>query len=108
MLYDHFVKLDKRNLIPAVCHLDFSARLQTVNQIQNPILYSLLLEFKDISGIPILCNTSANFNGSGFFPDIKSVMQWNKVDLIWSNGSSFVKIKSRIFDYLMSKKNLNV
>jgi carbamoyltransferase len=104
MLYDHFVKEEVRNLIPAICHLDFSARLQTVNESQNPFLYKLLHEFNLLSGVPILCNTSSNFNGSGFFPDIESAMEWNKVNLIWSNGSSFVKINSSIFDFVNKNK----
>ena len=105
MLYDHSVKSQWRKYLSAICHLDFSARLQTVSQLQNPFIYSLLLEFKELSGIPILCNTSANFNGKGFFPNIESVIKWNKVNLIWSNNSCFVKRDSVIHHFLTKSPN---
>ncbi|WP_424831973.1 carbamoyltransferase C-terminal domain-containing protein [Ruegeria sp.] len=50
----------------AVTHLDGSARVQTVTQDQNAMLYKLLQEFKAISGSGVLCNTSLNFQGAGF------------------------------------------
>ncbi|MDW3192243.1 MAG: carbamoyltransferase N-terminal domain-containing protein [Cytophagales bacterium] len=85
MLFDHMVKESWLQKIPAVCHLDGSARLQTVNKAENPVIYRLLAEYKRHTGIPVLCNTSANFKGKGFFPDVKSVMEWGEVDLIWSD-----------------------
>jgi carbamoyltransferase len=90
MLYDHLVKDDWKDRIPAVCHLDGTARLQTINKNDNPVMYELLKEYKKLSGIPLLCNTSANFHGKGFFPDVESAMQWSEVDRIWSCGKLFV------------------
>jgi carbamoyltransferase len=86
MLFDHHVNDHWENRIAAVCHLDFSARLQTVNRTQNEMLYTLLEAYHKLSGIPLLCNTSANLNGSGFFPDISSACKWHKVNYIWSSG----------------------
>lgn len=97
MLFDHMVKDNWVDRIPAICHLDGSARLQTVNAIDNPIVHELLSEYKKHTGIPVLCNTSANFNGKGFFPDVKSVMDWGKVDLVWSNGNLYMKKESKFF-----------
>jgi len=57
------VRPEKKNLIPAVTHLDGSARLQTVNQRQNPLFYSLLKEFEKQTGCPALLNTSFNLKG---------------------------------------------
>ena len=57
------VKEDKRGLIPAVVHVDGSGRLQTVSKSVNPRFYNLIVEFKNISGIPIVLNTSFNLNG---------------------------------------------
>jgi carbamoyltransferase len=91
MLYEHIVKPDWKNKVPAICHLDGTARLQTVNSKENPVVYELLNHYKKISGIPLLCNTSANFNGKGFFPDVKSVMIWDKVNFIWSEGMLYYK-----------------
>ena len=53
----------KRSSIPAVTHVDYSARIQTVDQNTNPIYYKLLSKFKEITGVPILVNTSFNVRG---------------------------------------------
>lgn len=49
-----------RSIFQAICHVDFSARVQTVNAHQNKDLCDLLLKFKQFSGHPILLNTSFN------------------------------------------------
>jgi carbamoyltransferase len=53
----------KRSLIPAVTHVDFSARLQTVNAKTNPLFYGLLKAFEKKTGCPVLVNTSFNVRG---------------------------------------------
>ena len=53
----------KRSKIPAVTHVDNSARVQTVHQDTNPKFYKLLKKFKEITGCPILVNTSFNVRG---------------------------------------------
>jgi carbamoyltransferase len=53
----------KRSLIPAVTHVDFSARLQTVSPEDNPLFHSLLQEFYRLSDCPVLVNTSFNVRG---------------------------------------------
>ena len=53
----------KRSNIPAVTHIDNSARIQTVAKNFNPIFYKLLLKFKEKTGCPILINTSFNVRG---------------------------------------------
>ena len=57
------VKMSYRKKLPAVTHIDGSARLHTVKKEHNPIFYDLLNEFEKISGYPILLNTSFNLNG---------------------------------------------
>ena len=52
-----------RSDIPAVTHIDYSARLQTVSQDQNPRLHSLLSSFKEKTGYGVLVNTSFNVRG---------------------------------------------
>lgn len=86
MLFDHMVKEDWRSKIPAIVHLDGTARLQTIGPKDCPVMRELLLEFKKITGIGLLCNTSANMNGTGFFPDLFSAMKWGKVSNIWCEG----------------------
>ena len=57
------VKQQKRHLIPAVVHKDFTARAQTVDSNTNKPFYDLINEFYKITGVPILLNTSFNLNG---------------------------------------------
>ncbi len=52
-----------RSEIPAVTHVDYSARLQTVDHIRNPRLHKLLTEFQHRTGCPVLVNTSFNVRG---------------------------------------------
>jgi carbamoyltransferase len=63
MLFVYNVKSEKKDSIPAVRHVDGTARIQTVNEKQNPSYYSLLDEFKKITGVPVLVNTSFNTRG---------------------------------------------
>ncbi|MDC0943358.1 carbamoyltransferase C-terminal domain-containing protein [Pelagibacteraceae bacterium] len=53
----------KRSNIPAVTHVDYSARIQTVHEETNPKYYQLIKEFKKITNCPILVNTSFNVRG---------------------------------------------
>ena len=53
----------KRSDIPAVTHVDYSARIQTVHEDTNPKYYKLLQNFKKITNCPILVNTSFNVRG---------------------------------------------
>ena len=52
-----------RSDIPAVTHVDNSARIQTVNEEQNPALYQLLKAFRDLTGCGLMINTSFNVRG---------------------------------------------
>lgn len=56
------IREDKRALIPAVTHVDGSGRLQTVHRHTNPRYYRLIEAFRDLTGIPIVLNTSFNEN----------------------------------------------
>ncbi|MDP6930748.1 MAG: carbamoyltransferase [Planctomycetota bacterium] len=52
-----------RSVVPAITHVDFSARLQTVDEQRNPRLTRLLRSFKEKTGCPVLINTSFNIRG---------------------------------------------
>ena len=52
-----------RSKIPAVTHVDYSARLQTVDEYRNPRLHGLLTAFEKQTGCPVLVNTSFNVRG---------------------------------------------
>ena len=53
----------KRSEIPAVTHVDYSARIQTVNQKNNKPYYDLISKFKEKTGCPVIVNTSFNVRG---------------------------------------------
>ena len=57
------VKKNKKNLIPAVVHVDDSCRVQSVSKKDNLKFWNLLNHFKNQSGVPILLNTSFNIKG---------------------------------------------
>jgi hypothetical protein len=52
-----------RSDIPAVTHVDYSARVQTVHQHTNPRFHSLIGRFKALTGCPVIVNTSFNVRG---------------------------------------------
>ncbi len=52
-----------RSVIPAVTHVDYSARVQTVTEKANKIYYDLISKFKEITGCPVIINTSFNVRG---------------------------------------------
>lgn len=60
MLFRSFVKKEKKTSIPAVIHVDDSARPQTVNIDLNPCFYDLICQFNHLTGVPIVLNTSFN------------------------------------------------
>ena len=59
--------IDKLNInrssIPAVTHVDYSARIQTVHEETNPRYFKLIKKFEEITSCPILVNTSFNVRG---------------------------------------------
>jgi carbamoyltransferase len=97
MLFDHQIKAAWKDRVPAVIHLDNTARLQTVSESDNPVVYRLLQEFKTLTGIPLLCNTSANFKGKGFFPDVSSAMKWDRVNYIWCDKVLYKRKRKIVF-----------
>ncbi len=61
----------KRSTIPAVTHVDYSSRIQTVHEETNPKYYKLLKKFKNITNCPVLVNTSFNVRGEPIVCDVK-------------------------------------
>jgi carbamoyltransferase len=56
------IRADKRARIPAVTHVDGSGRLQTVRREQNPLYHQLIGAFAELTGVPMVLNTSFNEN----------------------------------------------
>jgi len=73
------VKCKTPSLIPAVVHKDGTSRVQTVNKNQNPGLYKVLEKWNQITGIPILLNTSLNIKGKPLLNDWQDIDNWNKM-----------------------------
>jgi carbamoyltransferase len=63
MLFAAQVRPEMRSRVPAIVHIDGSARPQTLRRDQNPQLYNLLLAFQRLTDIPMLLNTSFNVAG---------------------------------------------
>jgi carbamoyltransferase len=63
MLFIFDVRDDMKTRIPAVTHIDGTARVQTVNRSQHALYYDLLAAFKARTGVPVLVNTSFNTRG---------------------------------------------
>jgi carbamoyltransferase len=63
MLRAKQVRPEWRDRIPAIVHVDGTARVQTVRREQNERMYDLLIEFEKLTGVPVLVNTSFNIKG---------------------------------------------
>lgn len=62
MLKVYPIKEDKKEIIPAVTHVDTTARPQTVSKQENPLFWQLIQEFQKLTAVPLLLNTSFNEN----------------------------------------------
>jgi carbamoyltransferase len=62
MLKVYNIKPEKRAVIPAVTHVDGTGRLQTVSREANPRYWRLIKEFENLTGVPVVLNTSFNEN----------------------------------------------
>ena len=75
---DKFIGLEKlklkRSIIPAVTHVNNTARIQTVDSDINSLFYKLISSFNDISGCPILINTSFNVKDEPMVCDPKDAI----------------------------------
>jgi carbamoyltransferase len=62
MTFAYPVRAEKRSVIPAPTHVDGTARLQTVSRTSNPLYWKLLHAVGDLTGVPVVLNTSFNDN----------------------------------------------
>ncbi len=95
MLFVYNVQKDKTDKIPAVRHVDGTARIQTVNKNQHPRYYELLKAFKEKTGVPVLVNTSFNTLGKPIVCTPRDA-----VECFWSSPFDALIIGS----YLIEKK----
>lgn len=62
MMQVYQIRQEKRHLVPAVTHVDGSGRLQTVLPHTNPRYHGLISAFQELTGVPMVLNTSFNEN----------------------------------------------
>ena len=91
------VRKEKFDLVPAVIHEDGTSRIQTVNQNNNIDLYNLISEFHNITGIPMVLNTSLNVKGKPIASGIKDAY-----DVFIETGADCLVVG----DYLIEKRRL--
>jgi carbamoyltransferase len=60
MLFAYDVVADRQETIPGVVHIDGTSRVQTVSQSSNAKYHKLISEFEQLTGVPIVLNTSFN------------------------------------------------
>jgi carbamoyltransferase len=63
MLFVRRVREEKKNVIPSVTHVDGTARIQTVSRNSRPQFYGLIARFEELTGVPVVLNTSFNLKG---------------------------------------------
>ena len=86
---------EQRALLPAITHVDGSARLQTVRSETNPLYHKLISEFGRLSGVPVVLNTSFNIMGE---PIVESPI--NALRCFYSTGLDALAIGS----FLLTKE----
>ena len=88
------VREEYKDKLPAITHVDGTARVQTVTKQQNPFMYDLLTAFEEITGIGVLVNTSFNVDGSPIlstYKDALKVFDTTELDRVYLDGYYFVK-----------------
>lgn len=86
---------EKRENVPAITHVDGSARLQTIDKALNPLLHDLIEKFSQLSGVPVILNTSFNVMGE---PIVESPI--DAIRCFWSTGLDSLIIGN----YLLEKE----
>ena len=95
MLMAKQVAPEWKDKIPAIVHVDGTARVQTVAEDENPILYRLLKEFDALTGVPVLVNTSFNIKGEPIVETPKDA-----IDCFLGTGIDYLIL----LDLVMAKK----
>jgi carbamoyltransferase len=75
MLFVHDVAEDWKDRIPAVVHVDGTARIQTVDPAREPLVARMLSEFEKLTGLPVVVNTSLNTAGRPMVDDPRDALE---------------------------------
>ena len=95
-----------RSLVPAITHVDYSARIQTVHADTNPLFHSLISKFYEITGCPIIINTSFNVRGEPIVCDVTDAYKCfmsTEIDMLVVGNCLLYKNKQKA----LSKKKHN-
>ncbi|MFE5199027.1 carbamoyltransferase C-terminal domain-containing protein [Streptomyces sp. NPDC056601] len=90
MLETFTIRGEQRTRIPAVAHLDYSARVQTLTAEQNPELHRLITAFHTVTGVPMLCNTSLNDKGEPIIEKAAEALNFclrKRIKVAYLNGT---------------------
>ena len=79
------------DVLPSITHVDGTARVQTLDNETNPKLYSLIQKFEDITGVPVILNTSLNVNGQ---PIVETPQ--DALDLFYNSDIDGIVINNRM------------
>lgn len=93
MLHTFTVKKERLNRIPAITHLDDSARVQTVSEDSNLLITKLVYEFYEQTGVPIICNTSLNDKGEPIINKLEEAINFalrKNINIIYVDGFRIV------------------
>ena len=97
----------KRSEIPAVTHVDYSARIQTVHKDTNELYYNLIKKFKEKTNCPLLVNTSFNVRGEPIVNSPKDAFKCfmgTDLDKLII-GNCYLEKKSQNINFLKNYKN---
>jgi carbamoyltransferase len=75
MLFTHRVREEWRDRIPAVVHVDGTARIQTIDSADEPLMHRCILEFERRTGLPVVVNTSLNTAGRPMVDDPRDALE---------------------------------
>lgn len=101
----------KRSDIPAVTHVDYSARVQSVNKKQNINFYNLIEEFRKITSVPVLINTSFNIRGEPIVCTIEDAFKCfmgTNIDVLVCESYVLLKNQNRTHINLNYKDNFKL
>jgi carbamoyltransferase len=96
-----------RSTIPAVTHMDYSARVQTVDADRNPFLHSVLAAFDQLTGCPVMVNTSFNVRGEPIVCDTTDALECflsTDIDVLVV-GSQVVRKEGQTTDALKPRRS---
>ncbi len=106
MLETFRVKQDKKQFVKAICHLDHSARVQTINDVDNLLLAQMIRGIMDKIRIPVVCNTSLNDRGEPIINSIERAIEFaieKDISVVYINGVR-IKVDTKI---KLKKKEYN-